>query len=437
MDTHFGYYNSLLKYTKTVPCPCEEQINLDLKRTFPNEPKCMEESFLKKMKNILICYSMRNSTVGYCQGMNFIVSRLLLIMDNEEQVFWLFVQIIENILSVLYYNELSGIFIDTTLIESFMSIYLPSLNKFLVNNDLIPTVVNFIHKWIVCIFTQTFQPKMVYTFLDFFFVDGSITLFKNSIFILANLQKEIRSQETFEDVYSLLINVENKLTNPKNMIYFLCQKKFAFKKNDITNYRKKLQIPIINKTINQVLLSNGRRSSIEKKAILDKRNVHCDPLWPFCLFGSSINEINDYFIIKEHRAPLIIDDYYYIKNTGEQEGISDEDDLLVNQEVLIERHKHKCDDQKIVDLCKIFDENDYEKSYEDTSNSNGKKSKEMKIYISFKKCKDIDIIIQGIKKDLKEKEKDNIIEENEINAINEKNKNNDYYPKNYKLYEIE
>ena len=177
-----------------------------------------------------------------------------------------------------------------------MSIYLPSLNKLLVNNDLIPTIDNFIHKWIVCIFTQTFQPKMVYTFLDFFFIDGSITLIKNSLFILASLQKEIRNQESFEDIYSLFINVENKLTNPKNMIYFLCQKKFAFKKIDIINYRKKLQIAIINKVMNTELLSKGRRSSIEKKALLDKRNIHCDPLWPFCLFESSINEIFDFCI---------------------------------------------------------------------------------------------------------------------------------------------
>ena len=44
----------------------------------------MEKNFLDKLKNILMCYSIRNTTVGYCQGMNFIAARILLIMDNEE-----------------------------------------------------------------------------------------------------------------------------------------------------------------------------------------------------------------------------------------------------------------------------------------------------------------------------------------------------------------
>ena len=45
----------------------------------------MTEDFLLKMRNILLSYSVRNITVGYCQGMNFFVARLLLIIENEEE----------------------------------------------------------------------------------------------------------------------------------------------------------------------------------------------------------------------------------------------------------------------------------------------------------------------------------------------------------------
>ena len=69
----------MLKYSKTIPCPSEKQIILDLRRTFPEEKECMTDEFLEKLKNILICYSIRNTSVGYCQGMNFIGGRLLLI----------------------------------------------------------------------------------------------------------------------------------------------------------------------------------------------------------------------------------------------------------------------------------------------------------------------------------------------------------------------
>lgn len=47
----------------------------------------MQESFIDKLRNILTCYSIRNSTAGYCQGMNFIVGKILLVMDNEVYLF--------------------------------------------------------------------------------------------------------------------------------------------------------------------------------------------------------------------------------------------------------------------------------------------------------------------------------------------------------------
>ena len=128
----------------------------------------MSEPFLQKMRNILLCYSTRNTTVGYCQGMNFLVARLLLIMEDEEKVFWIFVQILENYLSLFNFQELTGIIIDTTLIETLIAYYLPELNKFLTEKDFTITTSNFIHKWIVCLFSQTLKPEMVYTLFDFF-----------------------------------------------------------------------------------------------------------------------------------------------------------------------------------------------------------------------------------------------------------------------------
>ena len=148
----------------------------------------MSEQFLLKMKNILLCYSTRNTSVGYCQGMNFLVARLLLIMEDEEKVFWLFVQIIENILSLINYQELAGIIVETTFIETLIAYYFPELNKFLLEKEFAITTSNFIHKWIVCIFSQTFKPEMVYTLYDFFFIDGFIALIKASIFILTSIQ---------------------------------------------------------------------------------------------------------------------------------------------------------------------------------------------------------------------------------------------------------
>ena len=46
------------------------------------------------IKRICTAYSVRNNVIGYCQGFNFIVGRLLQVM-TEEEAFWTFTRIIE------------------------------------------------------------------------------------------------------------------------------------------------------------------------------------------------------------------------------------------------------------------------------------------------------------------------------------------------------
>ena len=424
-----------MEYSINVPCPSEHQIDLDLKRTFPSEKECMTEHFLQKMKNILLCYSTRNTTVGYCQGMNFLVARLLLIMEDEEKVFWLFVQIIEQILSLFNFQELTGIIIETTLIETLIAYYLPELNKFLTEKDFTITTSNFIHKWIVCLFSQTLKPEMVYTLYDFFFIDGFITMIKNSIFVLTSIQQEILAQKSFGEIYSIFTNVDNRVMNPKNMIFFICQKKFNLTKKDIISYRNKLQVPIVNKIKAGELKSNARRTAEEKKALLKKKNIYCNPNWPFCLYEPSVFDLKEILIFKENKNPLIIEDYYYIKNRGYQDDINDtidgviETDKTANKEILIERHKHICDDQKIVEISQNFGKLENVISNENIDKENDK-SQEMKIYELVKKSKDVDTVINYIKEQLKKKEEKTVLR-NEIDIINEKNKNFIYYPKNY------
>ena len=435
MDTHQGYYKNLVEYCKNMPCPCAHQIDLDLKRTFPCEKECMKDEFLLKMRNILLSYSIRNITVGYCQGMNFLVARLLLVIENEEEVFWIFVQIIENFLSLLNYQEITGVIIETTLIETLISYYLPELNSFLKKKDFTMSLSNFIHKWIVCLFSQTLRPEMIYSLYDFFFIDGFITMIKASIFVLACIQKEVLQKKTFGEIYSIFIDVENKVINPKNMIFFICQKKFRINKDDIKHFRKLLQGPIINKINTSELKHNVRRTAEETKALLKSKNIYCNPNWPFCLYQPSFFDMKEVLILKESKQPYIIDDYYYIKNDVYQDEKNDfidgelPLDKTSNIEILIERGKHICDDQKIVEISQNFSKQ--EKNIQNENGDLGKdKSIEMKIYELLKNSKDVDKITRHIYLILNKKEEKTILK-NEIEIINEKNKEFIYYTKDY------
>ena len=298
MHNNGNYYQQLLKYSLEVKCPSIIQIDLDLKRTFPEDKRVMTDEFQKSLRNVLMCYSTRNTSIGYCQGMNFVVSRLLLILGNEEHTFWVFYQIMEYFLPVYYYFDLTGIIIETTLVETMLPIYLPELHSFLEKNNFNMTISNFIHKWMVCIFTQTLKVNMVYTFLDFFFLDGSISLIKNSLFIFASLQEEILKQKSFEDIYSVLTEIEDRITNPRAMIYFLQEKNFDFNEKNIIFFRKLLSEPIINSLKNGELTSTAKRTWEENRELLKKRNINCDPNWPFCLYEVD-HEIPEILVFKE------------------------------------------------------------------------------------------------------------------------------------------
>ena len=409
---------------------------MDLRRTFPEEERVMNEQFQKSLRNVLMCYSTRNSSIGYCQGMNFIVSRLLLILGNEEHTFWVFYQIMEHFLSLNYYFDLTGIIIETTLVETMLPVYLPELHLFLEKNNFNMTISNFIHKWMVCIFTQTLKVEMVYTFLDFFFLDGSISLVKNSLFIFASLQEEILKQKSFEDIYTVLTEIENRITNPRAMVYFLQEKNFELEEKNIINIRKLLSVPIINSLKNGELTSTAKRTWEENRELLKKRNINCDPKWPFCLFEVA-HEIPEILIFKETNKIFYIDDYYYIKSKGYQDENEDKVEQIgdkVDQKLLIERHRHICDDQKLVDSSQNFSDFKQLMLEQLKNNIEKNKSQELKIYESIRKFTNVDQYIKQIRNVLRDSIR--IIKIKEIKAIYDRFKNYKYYPDNYSMFEV-
>ena len=398
----------------------------------------MEKSFLTKLKNILICYSIRNTSIGYCQGMNFIVGRLLLIMDNEEQAFWIFIQIIEKILPIIFYSDLSGIIIETTIIDTFISFYLSDFYKYLVQNSFKLSLNNFIHKWMVSLYTQGLSPEMAYTFLDFFFLDGEICLYKCSLFIMTMLEEYLVKNNDFEYMFNMFNEAPTHIHDPKTLIYFLYEKNFEISENDLKNYREKIKIPVFNKLKEEIRESFYRQCE-ERKKTLKKKKIHCNPCWPTCLYDNYNHIVVEYVIMKENKAPFLINDYYYIKNQGNENGNFDNIYELgnsSNKDILIERHKHVCDDMKLVNASQNLIENLTKRNNNlniDGIFEENKNNEDTKIYGHLGESKDFDNLIQEIKNDLIIKDKE--IDMNEMKLMIQKNAEGEkYYHRDYSFY---
>jgi len=94
------------------PNPAFNQIELDLTRTYPNIIEVEDlQSLLGPLRNVLYSIVIRNPTIGYCQGMNFIAARLLYCM-KEEEAFWTMTQIVECYLPLDYYSNMIGVLVD-------------------------------------------------------------------------------------------------------------------------------------------------------------------------------------------------------------------------------------------------------------------------------------------------------------------------------------
>lgn len=93
MRRHAGQYAALVAMDEDVT-EATQQIDVDLYRTVPEADKPFwSDAKTQQMRRVLVAYAHYNPTLGYCQGLNYIVARMLLFLD-EEETFYLLIKMI-------------------------------------------------------------------------------------------------------------------------------------------------------------------------------------------------------------------------------------------------------------------------------------------------------------------------------------------------------
>jgi hypothetical protein len=89
-EGELSYYQQKLHDLETVTEHSQSQRDIlkDIGRTWTSNIVHMDAAFRLHLQNVLMCYSIRNPQIGYCQSMNFITGLFLLFLD-EESAFWL------------------------------------------------------------------------------------------------------------------------------------------------------------------------------------------------------------------------------------------------------------------------------------------------------------------------------------------------------------
>jgi len=327
-----GYYQKLLElYPKNISFPFEKTINYDLNRTFPQNTFFKDENNLQKLKNILMAFAYRNITIGYSQGFNFIAGKILLVIQNEEESFWVFTNILENYLPIDFYLKFTGIKIDMQIVKNLIN----STLKYSKNDETIDIILNnLLSKCFISLFSQNFQDCISNIIWDTFFIYGKIVLYKAFIWVIYNLFDPNMKTFTIENMHSELIKKLENLNNVCTLNYFLLLTNRITDENIKHNKNK-----IYDKTLNENSFPSFENS----------KNIQCDKSLPFCIKNREIDNIKkfkQFIVLKTNKTLNIIKDYFFNECQNCQENkendLNKDNNLTIN-DLLIERQKHYCE----------------------------------------------------------------------------------------------
>ena len=232
------YLSLVTLYNRKYPTCNKHQIAVDMPRTFQDDSFFRYIGVVKKpvkrsskrhrtqstqmstasaatgrdvkdaIKRICTAYSVRNNQLGYCQGFNFIVGRLLQVM-TEEEAFWTFTSIIECMMPIDYYANMQGALVDQRIVEELLARELPALHAHFEANFF--KVEMSCLQWFTCLFSYNFNLDVVIRLWDLIFLKGQKMLFRISLAIFHLMQNEFFECENLQQIMKKLESIPNLL----------------------------------------------------------------------------------------------------------------------------------------------------------------------------------------------------------------------------------
>ena len=169
-DIYLNYLNYSNKY--------DEDIIKDLSRTLPNNILFKKDSNnYKKLFNVLRAYSNYNKTIGYAQGMNFIVAKLIIFCNTELESFLN----LDAIFCKLNFSDVIGVSNGLEqkmyIIQFLLQKYSPKIIKYFEEKKINHEI--FTVSWIITLFTKSFENnKLLLIIWNFqLFLDGNLYIY--------------------------------------------------------------------------------------------------------------------------------------------------------------------------------------------------------------------------------------------------------------------
>ncbi|EUD67896.1 hypothetical protein C922_01508 [Plasmodium inui San Antonio 1] len=198
-------------------------IMIDISRTFP-ELLIFDKYAQEQLFRILNAYSNFEPSVGYCQGMNFLVGLLLIVSNfNEMETFCVLVGLMNNYHLKEFYKEkfpLLNRYIY--LFEKILQCEVPDLVDHFNQEEVFPPV--YLHQWLLTLFIASLPIKSVIVIWDYLFSTSIKTILIISVALLKILKSYLMKHK-FEKILKLLKSLKYNESNDDILIAKLLIKK--------------------------------------------------------------------------------------------------------------------------------------------------------------------------------------------------------------------
>ncbi|XP_030845063.1 USP6 N-terminal-like protein isoform X2 [Strongylocentrotus purpuratus] len=171
------------KMKHLIPLQILRQIVVDLERTFPthrlfmgSKPEAKEGR--ASLFRLLSVYALYNPSVGYCQGMSYLVGMLLMVMKEEEDVFWAMVALFEKpkFLAGYFDMNLKRIQSHASLFQKLLGQRFPKVAKHFDSLGVQPLM--YVTPWFMCLYTSLPCWDTILAIWDLILLDGVTTIFR-------------------------------------------------------------------------------------------------------------------------------------------------------------------------------------------------------------------------------------------------------------------
>ena len=380
-------YDILVKNKHPLYLFLEGKIGKDLNRSFEQSQAKITEANITQLKNILTAFTVRNATINYCQGFNIISAFFLQMTNfNEEESFYLFCRLMEEIVPYDYYLFGIGVEAEMEIIFKLLNKYEPEINTYIQTKqgcDLI--LYGIITTFITSLFTFKADNTITIFFFTCMFGFYSLEENKKDIYyffyklilaIFKTFKKEILKVKNDKQL-SELLNMD-KLPKDKLqcIIYFTL---FDNSKESLdVSYAKKIREECVNKIFKEKKL---------KFKFNNEKGLECNINYPVCL---DENEFDSKFYLSTYYTKG-----YLPKNNQKNNINLENEDENILSDIIIERRRHYCQIKKIK---KMYSNYTWEKEgkdlFEQIKNTNNQDKKKLKEILS------ILLLNQSIPKDL-------------------------------------